>query len=236
MAGDLYYLLASLPALGELGTAPPMGFAELLDQLGLTSRYGRLVGIVFLSDDLLQREAFLAGEVQEIEPAVLQLAQIRNEAPLPEFLIPPEEPSETSPRALQTDQVWAAYFRHIAAVAQKEGSPFMARWVRMEVALRNALAQERAKRLGLEPTDYFVVQELADPEADFTDMLREWASAPTPLAGWRVVLRNRWDWCRAHEAWFSFTEDELLVYALRVLLLTQWRRSSEEAAATGAKT
>jgi hypothetical protein len=144
---------------------------------------------------------------------------VRNEAPLPEFLVPPEVESETESGALQTDLVWAAYFRHIAQTAQSENSPFLDRWVRMEVALRNAVAHE-----------------LADPEADFTEMLREWASAPTPLAGWRVVLRNRWDWCRANEAWFSFTEDELLVYALRLLLLTQWQRSSEEQAALAAKT
>ncbi|HPP52300.1 MAG TPA: DUF2764 family protein [Thermoguttaceae bacterium] len=236
MAGNLYYLLASLPGLGELGTAPPMGFDELLDWLGPASRYSRLVGLVFLSDDLLQREAFLAGEVQQVAPSVLQLVQVRNEAPLPEFLVPPEVESETESGALQTDLVWAAYFRHIAQTAQSENSPFLDRWVRMEVALRNALAQERAKRLGLEASEYLVAHELADPEADFTEMLREWASAPTPLAGWRVVLRNRWDWCRANEAWFSFTEDELLVYALRLLLLTQWQRSSEEQAALAAKT
>lgn len=236
MAGNLYYLLASLPGLGELGTAPPMGFAELLDWVGPASRYGRLVGLVFLSDDLLQREAFLAGEVQEVEPVVLQLAQVRNEAPLPEFLVPPEGESETESGALQTDQVWASYFRHISQIAKTENSPFLGRWVRMEVALRNALAQERAKRLGLEPMDYLVVQELADPDIDFTDMLRDWASAPTPLAGWRVVLRNRWDWCRANEAWFSFTEDEVLVYALRLLLLTQWQRTSEEQAVLATKT
>lgn len=236
MVGNLYYLLASLPGLGELGTAPPMGFAELLDWVGPASRYGRLVGLVFLSDDLLQREAFLAGEVQQVEPVVLQLAQVRNEAPLPEFLVPPEQEEGASGGALETDKVWAAYFRHVAQTAQTENSPFLDRWVRMEVALRNALAQERAKRLGLEPMDYLVVQELADPEADFTEMLREWASAPTPLAGWRVVLRNRWAWCQANEAWFSFTEDEVLVYALRLLLLTQWQRSSEEQAALTAKT
>jgi len=236
MGGNLYYLLASLPSLGGLGTAPPMGFAELLDWLGPSSRYGRLVSLIFLSDDLLQREAFLAGQLEEPAPAVLTMGQIRNESPLPEFLVPPEEAEEGGSRALETDRVWAAYFRHVIQIAQTENSPFLERWARMEISLRNALAQERAKRLGLEPSDYLVAQELADPEADFSEMLREWASAPTPLAGWRVVLRERWNWCRANEAWFQFTEDELLVYAVRLLLLTQWRRSSEEEAALSAKT
>ncbi len=235
MAGNLYYLLATLPSLGELGTSPPMGFSELLDRLGRSSRYGRLAGLVFLSDDLLQREAFLAGQLQEPQPAVLEIAQIRNESPLPEFLFPPED-TKIGRRALQTDQVWAAYFRHVIHIAQIENSPFLDRWARMEVSLRNALAQQRAKRLGLEPTEYLVAQEFTDPEADFTDMLRQWATAPTPLAGWRVVLQHRWHWCRANEAWFSFTEDELLVYAVRLLLLCQWHRSSQEEAALTAKT
>lgn len=230
MAGKLYYLLTSLPTLGEIGTAPPMGCAEMLDQVGPNTRPGQLVGLIFLSDDLIQREAFLAGEIQQVEPTVLDLAQVRNEAPLPEFLgFAEEDTAEPSPRSLETDRVWAAYFRHTAEVARREDCSFVQHWVGMEVALRNALAQERAKRLGLEPVDYVVVPELADTEIDFTEMLREWASAPTPLVGWRVVLRSRWDWAQAHEAWFSFTEDEVLVYAMRLLLLSQWQRSSEEA-------
>lgn len=213
-----------------------MGFAELLDRLGPWSRYSRLVRLVFLSDDLMQREAFLAGELQEPEPAVLELAQIRNEAPLPAFLVPLQLGEEEEGRALQTDEVWAAYFRHIVQIAHIEKSPFLDRWARMEVSLRNALAQERAKRLGLEPAEYLVAQELTDPQADFAELLQQWASAPTPLAGWQIVLRHRWHWCRANEAWFSFTEDELLVYAVRLLLLTQWGRSTDQEASISSNT
>lgn len=223
---DRYYVISALPAAGELGSAPPIGFAELMEHVGERAPRGRLVGTVLLSDDLLQREAFLAGEVEEVEPAVLSVPQARGEAPLPEHLAPP---AEQEALAIEADRVWEAYFRSAAAVAVREGSEFLARWVGFEVALRNALASERAKRLGLEPAMYLVAADLAgEEEEDFGPVLRDWAAAATPLAGLRVVIRARWEWLRQHEAWFSFSEDELLVYAVRLMLLAQWRRTGDE--------
>ena len=42
------------------------------------------------------------------------------------------------------------------------------------------------------------------------------------------MIRARWAWIERHDAWFSFSVDELLAYAARVMLLEQWRRSAEE--------
>jgi hypothetical protein len=47
-----------------------------------------LVGCLFLLDDLLQRESYLAGELEEVTPTVLSQKQVRNESPLPEYLLP----------------------------------------------------------------------------------------------------------------------------------------------------
>ncbi len=217
-----YYYISSLPALGELGTPPPMGFAELSEWLADDRRCQDLVGCLFLLDDLRQREAYLAGEVEDMEPTVLSVSQMLNRSPLPEYLV--AEPGETggAPRRVAVDQLWEAYFRYVADLADGRKSLFLAAWVAREVALRNALAAARAERLGLEAADYLVAADLAAEDEDFADLLSEWATASTPLAGQQRLLQAQWDWLAQHDAYFTFDEDELLVYAARLMLLKQW--------------
>ncbi len=101
---------------------------------------------------------------------------------------------------------------------------FLAAWAAHEVALRNALAAARAERLGLDKAGYLVAADLAAEGEDFAGLLGEWDAAPDPLAGHRRLLRAQWDWLAEHDAYFTFDEDELLVYAARLMLLTQWQR------------
>ncbi len=225
MRTDRYYYLSALPALGGLGSAAPVGFAHLLEHVGEETSRGKLVGTVFLLNDLLEREAFLAGEIEEVNPTVLTVRQARNEAPLPDFLAPRAEGDSES---LAADRLWEGYFHHAVEMGRALGSPLLVRWIEFEAALRNALAAARAKRLGIEGASYLVATDLAESNEDFSAMLSEWATAETPLAGLKVVIRVRWDWLGLNDAWFSFSEDELVAYAIRLMLLEQWRRSTHE--------
>ena len=97
----------------------------------------------------------------------------------------------------------------------------------LEVALRNALAVARAGRLGLKESDYLVATDLAATDEDFSTLLSAWTAAPTPLAGLRVLIEARWAWLAEHDAWFTFSDDELAAYAAKLMLLHQWRRLAE---------
>jgi len=215
-----YYIVA-LPALGDLGSAPPLRPAQLLENVADSPGLRALVEALFLFDDLLQREAFLAGEMGEVDPVVLTPAQARNEAALPAYLAPGDE------GAAAADSVWRACFRYAWDLARRRGSQFLADWVRYEVGLRNALAGARARRLGLEESDYLVAADLAATDEDFTTALRDWSAAATPLAGLRVLIEARWAWLSEHDAWFSFRDDELAAYAAKLMLLHQWRRLAD---------
>jgi len=222
MAVGNYYLVTALPTLGDLGSPPPLAPAELVDHLR-DAGAREAVETVFLSDDLLQHDAYLAGEVEATEPAVLSTAQVRDEQPLPAYLA--GEAEEAPGReGLATDAVWARYFRHAAAVARREASPFLRAWVAREVGLRNALATARAKSLGLEPETYLVAAALADPDADFSALVSEWTDAANPLEGLRVLDRARWRWLHDNDAHFSFADDELAAYAAKLMLLVRWHR------------
>ena len=222
MAASKYYLVSALPALGDLGAPPPLAPADLREHVHESRRALALVDAILLGDDLLQRDAFLAREIDTPAPAVLNPAQVRNEEPLPPHLATEEDPAAAA--HIASDAVWAAYFRHAAQVAAHQASPFLKAWVAYEVALRNALAAARARALGLEPADYVVPPDLGSPEEEFGPLLAEWAAGATPLDGLKVLDRARWQWLTDHEAWFSFADDEIAAYAAKLMLLVRWQR------------
>ncbi|NLF06445.1 MAG: DUF2764 family protein [Pirellulaceae bacterium] len=231
MKSGCYYYLATLPALGELGSAPPIEPVELMELLADYPRLSRLVGAVLISDDLLQREAFLAGDREESDSAVLSRQQVRDEAPLPDYLTARSRDREV--HVIQSDAIWESYFHYAAETGEAGGSRLLTQWVQFEATLRNALAAARAERLELDKAGYMVAEDLTDAPDVVAAVVSAWAAAPTPLAGLRAVIAARWDWLRQHDPWFSFSEDELVAYAARLMLLEQWHRSSPKSEPTG---
>ncbi len=234
MSGENYYLVTSLPALPELGEPAPMDPGQLLRHVETVPAARELVATVLLQDDLLQREALAAGEIETPEPSVLSAEQLRGEAPLPDWLSEPVRAGEAdSARRLTVDAAWASYFRHAMAVARRRRCAFLREWVRREVSLRNALARRRAAALGLEPSDYLVAEDIAAGEdPDLESILNEWSAAADPLGAQRTLDRARWAWLESHDAWFTFHDDELAAYAAKLMLIVRWERiAAAEAAA-----
>ena len=218
------YLVTSLPALPEPGGAPPLSPAGFLERLASSPRAREAASLVLLERDLRLRDAWRAGERGHPEPAVLTPAQVRAEAPLAEELA--VEPGDRSPRDA-ADAVWAAYFRHAAARAEALPSPLLAAWLRHEVGLRAALARERSQVFGLEATS--PAAELADEAPALQALVGSWSQAPNPLAALRVLDTARLEWVARHEPWFSFSDDELVAWAMRLAILLRWRHLGEAA-------
>ena len=70
----------------------------------------------------------------------------------------------------------------------------------------------------------FQAKLFGDADADFETVISDWAAAPDPLAGLKVLDRVRWEWLDEHDGWFTFANDELAAYAARVMLLHRWHR------------
>ena len=229
MARRYYYLVTSLPALGALGSTPPLAPRELLERLAGPPL--DLSTAIFLPDDLLQRESFLAGALERPEPAVLTLEQVRGDAPLPP---PLDAPPASAARGLPGDAVWEACYVHAASVARRHASRLLAEWVRFEVGLRNALAEDRARRLGLEVDPWLVARDLGAGREQFAAVLREVDAAPDPLRAQRALDAARWAWSLEHDDWFGFGQDELAAYALRLGWIARWQRLAGEPARNAA--
>jgi hypothetical protein len=240
VAARYYDHLTLLPALGEPGAPPPITVAALVAHVAGTAAE-ELVAAVLLEDDLHLRAACLASPIAVTAraaapvdtvaepglvdarlaahdgPAVLTPGQVEGRDPLPYPLSVADDH-----QMVPGDGVWAAYYRHAAATAQRLDSSFLGAWVVAEVGLRNALATARARTLGLDPGRYLVVPELGGGAWD--EVVAAWAAAPDPLAGWQVLLRARWRWLRDHDGWFTFSADELAAYAAGLMLLRRWQR------------
>jgi len=228
MPGQNFFLITSLPSLGELGSAPPLRPAQLLDHVAQNRTAYQIIEYLFLSYDLLQRQGVLAGEITEPDLKILTEAQARNEEPLPDYLTiqAEDEQEETRRKKIPDDDIWEAYFRHGMVLARQCHSLFLKEVLGFEVALRNALAEARARSLELDPADYLVAPELgqAEAEVDFEEIVDDWASAATPLEGRQELDSARWEWLAANDRWFSFQNDELAAYAIRLMLLYRWDR------------
>jgi hypothetical protein len=224
--GANYYLLTSLPTLERPGVAPPVSPGELRTRVA-DSDAAPLVDVVLLSDDLRQRQALLAGEPLHAEGAVLTSDQLAGRAPLPG----PLDVEATDPSgSLPDDLVWEAFWRHAVAVARRRRSRFLGAWARLEVTLRNGVAAARAEALGEPSERHLVAQDLVTTEAMVDRAVAAWSDAADPLKGWRSLVYARWDWAVREEPRFSFDKDEVTAYAVKLLLLRDWRRTMGAAA------
>jgi hypothetical protein len=186
-----------------------------------------VVRALLLSDDLLQREAALAGE-REPDPAelaVFTIQQANGEAPLPDFLEPGQQDAgESSSPFIMVDPIWDNYFHYVFGIARRCRTRFLKAWVGFEVGLRNALADARTKALELDPDPYMVARGLAARELPWEGILAEWSAASNPLEALEALDRARWAWVRENDSCYSFRDDEVAAYTVEVMILHRWRR------------
>ena len=110
-----FYLLCILPDLRDFGSVPPVNKQELLAVVTESAGPVDIVQALLLSEDLLQREAVLAGE-SEPDPtdlAFLSLPQVKAEEALPDFLKSEHrDQSESSGNPIAVDPIWKNYFQY----------------------------------------------------------------------------------------------------------------------------
>ena len=221
--------MSILPALASPGSVVPINKRELMILVNESGGPVEVVRALLVSDDLLQREAVVAGEIEpgQADLTVLTHPEAGGEQSLPQFLVSAPEEDVKDPTALvAVDRIWRHYFHHAAKVAQKSRVHFLATWVGFEVGLRNAIAIARAEELSINPGHCLVAPELADSRFSFSAIVDEWTAATNPLYKFIVLERARWDWLSEHEKWYCFSDDEIAAYTAKLMLLTRWSRVS----------
>jgi len=222
-----FYILCYLPGIKTFHDPPPVSSQELLSVVTESGGPLEIVQLLLLNNDLLQREAVLAGEIEpdDADPAVLSLEQSKGKEPLPDFLISGQvDKNESVNNRFAGDPVWRNYFHYVAEIAENTRSQFLKTWVEFEVGLRNAMAKARAKALKLDPKPYLVAPELENPGLSFENILADWIAASNPLEATEVLDRARWDRLTELERWYSFSSDEIASFTAKLIILKRWWR------------
>lgn len=191
----------------------------------------QIVKLLLLNDDLLQRDAVLAREIEpnHADTAVLSREQLQAQEPLPDFLVfGQKREREFGDKMIMEDQIRHNYFHYVSKIAKTNRSQFLKGWVEFEVGLRNAIAKTRAEALKLDPEPYLVVPELENPKLSFENILADWMRVPNPLEATRVLDRARWDRITELEQWYSFSSDEIAAYTARLMILHRWQQINEK--------
>ena len=238
MANEHYHLLCALEGLREFGSPPPIGKSAFMAKVKDCEGPEAAVEALLLGDDLLEREAVLSGEIEaeEADLAVLPASGASDGPPFPPYLNIHESRTGDRSHSAAVDATWEAYFYHVTRMAKAFKSRFLTRWVGYEVGFRNAMVRTRAEKLGLDAGPYLVAEELGDPSSEFERELEQWKQAENPLEGVRYLEQSRWEWLTEQEPWYEFTDDEVLAYGARLLVLVRWHRITRESPAGNGET
>ena len=124
MAKD-YYILSMLPTIESLGAPAPMTPREFLALFEHEDPVRELIAAIFLSDDLLQRQAALAGgELNGFTPSVLSRSQLSGETDLPETLLPVSG-DDAMRFVAPEDALWETYYQWLHTLATGSRSAFL---------------------------------------------------------------------------------------------------------------
>jgi hypothetical protein len=222
------FFLSALPVLEDLGSVPPISKRVFRDWVMHNGGPQLSVDTLLLSDDLMVRQAALAGEINFDQAEFCILAETEGEPVLPEQLTPTAGGSADDSPLVVVDELWSRYFYHAAEVAQQYGSKCLAEWVGFEVDFRNTVVVARAQALDLDPNAYLVAPDLGASSLDAASLITAWSAAADPLSGLEVLDRARWDWIIERDSWYSFAAAEIQAYTAKLTLLHRWRRLSQD--------
>lgn len=218
MSGSNYYLLSALPGLGPLGSRPAVSLPAFWDELNDRPALQAQVAVPILADELLCQESLRVGAEIECDPIVSTLEPWQG---IVEF-IRTGDPTDGATRFVNDEQVlpvldmlWRRYFEFARKEGLRLGSPFLLKWVEFEVALREAFVLARGSDApGRGATISF----------DLGTVVAAWREAHNPLMAAQIVERFRYGWISEHEAWFSFGDEEIVAYALKLIIQWRWLR------------
>lgn len=221
---DLVYLLSTLPPLDKPGSVPPISCLDLLNDVSGAQRESALLTRVFLGEDILLRQEYQFGQGCEPSLIVLTEGQLKNREPLPYGL--PSYPQGGGQTRVTENELWRAYFKCVARGGQDYDCRILSDWVMFEVGLRNALAAERGRLMGRDPAQCVIDFPGGRAVEEYHELVENFQRAPNPLAGARFIEQARWAWLDRHDLRYAFDVNELVAYALRLVILNRCRHFS----------
>lgn len=182
----------------------------------------RLVRALLMRFDISALEKMEFGSKPSVT-AIFSEKQLEERSGFPEWL-ERAFASEESGRIYAFDRIWDAYFRELKFLAGQSGSKFLMSWVSWEVGLRNAIAEIRAGRAGVDATEFLmegiseehpsIYRPIIDSLVSFMDVgFDSWREMD------RLMNTLMLEKARSLAPAYTFNTDELLSYAVQFVIL-----------------
>jgi hypothetical protein len=219
-----YYLLASLPALKPHFLAqPPMSVASFWDRIRHSAPpLEELIQTVLLERDLANLQEVYHGRRPScaITIPIEDILRLPKAPTVRDFYLPAPIAKLVDDEKWQPE-IWKTYFLYALEVADKYGSIAFRKWLEWELSTKTIFAQNRSQKLAITfSRDLPLFLEYSGQEQE--RLVQAYTKAPNPLEAEQVLDKGRWEKLSSLCAHYSFDSDEVVVYALQLVMLERW--------------
>ncbi|BBM85351.1 DUF2764 family protein [Candidatus Uabimicrobium amorphum] len=220
-----YYLLASLPPLSFVYNEQPAISIQKFWQKVLeeNASIAELVRSILLQQDIANMEKIANGYVPVFSGTIAleKLQKAKSDTNLLRDDVPQNVWENLSFEKWQSN-VWVHLYNYQNEMAHKYNS-CAKDWLEWEVGLRKYLANARAESLGTSLSGNLLVKALEiDSPFDYQRIVNDYHKQTSPLESEKLLDLERWKFADSLAVPYSFSDDEIVVYAIKLLILERW--------------
>ena len=223
-----FYLLSALPPLRPTFDAePPLTVSAFWQKIQQEDRsLGELVQAILLEKDIANLQE-VCQERRPIEAGTIPLETLirfpKDHAVVKPYL--PEPIMSLLREETWPSRIWKAYFQYAFSMAEKRGSR-LSEWIEWDLTLKNVFQDARSQR----QTRRWATFSFA-PTHEHERIVETYRKAQNPLEAEQALDRAKWEKISSLCVPYSFQTDEIMAYALHLLILQRWwiiSRNKEE--------
>ncbi len=217
-----YYLLNSLPPLeANFQAQPPLSSATFWRRVQEEeSSFQELIQAILLEKDIsnLEQVAFHQKPLSVASISLESLARIWEEKGLAERFFPSALSEWIEPEKWH-EEIWDAYFDYCFGMARRYDSSLQ-EWLTWNLGLKKAFYEKR----DLEPVKRREFRAFIpnDDDREYQNIIQLYYKASHPMEAELSLDKVRWEKITTLANPYSFSQDEVVVYALHLLLLERW--------------
>lgn len=220
-----YYLLASLPPLSFVYSEQPAISIQKFwhGVLSENASISELVRSILLQQDIANMEKIANGHNPTFCGTIPldKIQKAKNDTTVLRDDLPQDIWQKLSFEKWQS-RIWLTLLNYQKELASKYNS-CAKEWLEWEVGLRKHIANVRSESLGLSLSGNLLVKSLEnDSFYDYQKITTDYNKQSSPLESEKLLDQERWKFADSLAVPYSFSDDEIVVYAIKLLILERW--------------
>lgn len=231
-----YYLLNSLPGLEANFQSPlPLSLGNFWRRVQEEdNQIQKIIQAIFLQKDINNLEQIVLQQ-KPFSTASLSLdtlTKIWTEKGMAELFLPAPIAEWIEPEKWH-EEIWDAYFSYCFGIAHSYSNALQ-EWLSWNLGLKNAFYEKRnveelkKREFSLPLQKSFQKSfEKDETQREYQNLIQLYYKASHPLEAEMILDKARWEKISNLATPYSFSQDEVVVYALHLLLLERWWQISQ---------